>query len=34
VLGELGAEVPKLTSLDGLLAASAEIQKRFGGRVQ
>lgn len=34
VLGELGAEMPKLTSLDGLLAATLEIQKRFGGRVQ
>ena len=34
VLGELGAEIPKLTSLDGLLAATLEIQKRVGGRVQ
>lgn len=34
VLAELGAEMPKLTSLDGLLAATAELQKRFGGRVQ
>ncbi len=34
VLNDLGAELPKLTSLDGLLAATAEMQKRFSGRVQ
>jgi hydroxymethylglutaryl-CoA lyase len=34
VLKELGAELPKLTSLDGLVAASAEIAKKYGTRVQ
>ena len=34
VLKELGAEMPDLRPLDGLVAASAEIARRFGGRVQ
>jgi hydroxymethylglutaryl-CoA lyase len=34
VLKELGAELPRLTSLDGLVAASAEIAKKYGTRVQ
>jgi hydroxymethylglutaryl-CoA lyase len=34
VLAELGAELPKLNPLDGLIAASAEIAKRYGTRVQ
>jgi hydroxymethylglutaryl-CoA lyase len=34
VLKELGAEMPKLSPLDGLLAASLEIATRYGGRVQ
>ena len=33
VLKELGAEMPKLTSLDGLVAASAEIAKRYGTKI-
>ncbi len=34
VLKELGAEMPDLRPMDGLLAASAEIARKFGGRVQ
>ena len=34
VLGELGAEVPKLQPLDGLVAASKEIGRKYGLRVQ
>ncbi len=34
VLAELGADLPKLNSLDGLVAASAEIARRYGTRVQ
>jgi len=34
VLKELGAELPKLTSLDGLVAASSEIARKYGTRVQ
>ena len=34
VLKELGAELPELRPLDGLVAASAEIGRRYGGRVQ
>jgi hydroxymethylglutaryl-CoA lyase len=33
-LKELGAELPPLLPLDGLLAASAEISRKFGARVQ
>jgi hydroxymethylglutaryl-CoA lyase len=33
-LKELGAELPQLSPLDGLLAASAEISRKFGARVQ
>ena len=34
VLKELGAELPELRPLDGLVAASAEIGRRYGARVQ
>jgi len=34
VLGELGADLPDLRPLDGLIAASAEIARKYGGRVQ
>ena len=34
VLKELGAEMPELRPLDGLIAASAEIARKFGIRVQ
>ena len=34
VLKELGAEMPKLASLDGLVAASAEMGRKYGTRVQ
>jgi len=34
VLKELGAEMPKLSPLDGLIAASLEMGKKYGGRVQ
>ena len=34
VLKELGAEMPELRPLDGLMAASAEIARKFGTRVQ
>lgn len=34
VLGELGADLPDLRLLDGLIAASAEIARKYGGRVQ
>jgi hydroxymethylglutaryl-CoA lyase len=34
VLKELGAELPKLTSLEGLVAASAEIARKYGARIQ
>ena len=34
VLKDLGAELPELTPLDGLIAASEEIGRKFGGRVQ
>jgi hydroxymethylglutaryl-CoA lyase len=34
VLAELGAELPKLNPLDGLIAASAEIAKRYGTPLQ
>ena len=34
VLKELGAEMPELRPLDGLVAASAEIARKFGARVQ
>ena len=34
VLKELGAEMPELRPLDGLIAASAEIARKFGNRVQ
>ncbi len=33
VLKDLGAEMPKLTSLDGLVAASAEIARRYGTKI-
>jgi hydroxymethylglutaryl-CoA lyase len=33
-LKELGAELPPMLPLDGLLAASAEISRKFGARVQ
>jgi hydroxymethylglutaryl-CoA lyase len=33
-LKELGAELPPLHPLDGLLAASAEIARKYGERVQ
>jgi len=34
VLGELGPDLPDLRPLDGLIAASAEIARKYGGRVQ
>ena len=34
VLKELGAEMPELRPLDGLIAASAEIGRKFGARMQ
>jgi hydroxymethylglutaryl-CoA lyase len=34
VLKELGAELPEMRPLDGLIAASAEISRKFGARVQ
>ncbi len=34
VLKELGAELPELRPLDGLVAATAEISRKFGGKVQ
>ena len=34
VLGELGANLPDLRPLDGLIAASAEIARKYGARVQ
>ncbi len=34
VLREMGAEAPALLPLDGLVAASEEIGRKFGGRVQ
>jgi hydroxymethylglutaryl-CoA lyase len=34
VLRELGASLPELTPLDGLLAASAEIARTYGDRIQ
>jgi len=34
VLRELGADLPDLRPLDGLVAASAEIARRYGARVQ
>jgi hydroxymethylglutaryl-CoA lyase len=34
VLTELGAELPELGPFDGLIAASEEIGRKFGGRVQ
>jgi hydroxymethylglutaryl-CoA lyase len=34
VLAELGAELPKLSPLDGLLAASKEIARKYGLKVQ
>lgn len=33
-LKRLGAELPRLQPLDGLIAASAEIARRYGGKVQ
>lgn len=33
-LGRLGAEVPEIRQMDVLLRASAEIEKKYGGRVQ
>jgi len=33
-LRELGAELPPLRPLDGLIAASAEISRKYGDRVQ
>jgi hydroxymethylglutaryl-CoA lyase len=33
-LRELGAELPPMSPLDGLIAASAEISRKFGARVQ
>jgi hydroxymethylglutaryl-CoA lyase len=33
-LGELGAELPSLRPLDGLIAATAEISQRYGAKVQ
>jgi hydroxymethylglutaryl-CoA lyase len=34
VLKELGAELPDMRPLDGLIAGAAEISRKFGGRVQ
>ena len=34
VLKELGAELPEMRPLDGLIAASAEISRKFGAKVQ
>jgi hydroxymethylglutaryl-CoA lyase len=34
VLHELGAELPALRPLDGLIAASAQIGKKYGLKVQ
>ena len=34
VLKDLGAELPKITQLDGLIAATAEISRKFGAKVQ
>ena len=34
VLKELGAELPEILPLDGLIAATEEIGRKFGGRVQ
>ena len=33
-LKRLGAELPRLQPLDGLIAASAEIARKYGGKVQ
>ncbi len=34
VLRELGAEMPEMRPLDGLIAASAEIERKFGAKIQ
>ena len=34
VLRELGAELPELRPLDGLLAATREMERKFGVKVQ
>jgi hydroxymethylglutaryl-CoA lyase len=34
VLKELGAELPELRPLDGLVSATAEISRKYGGKVQ
>ena len=34
VLRELGAELPEMRPLDGLIAASAEIERKFGAKIQ
>jgi hydroxymethylglutaryl-CoA lyase len=34
VLKELGAELPELRPLDGLISATAEISRKYGGKVQ
>jgi hydroxymethylglutaryl-CoA lyase len=33
-LKALGAELPPLRPLDGLIAASAEIERKYGAKVQ
>ncbi len=34
VLKDMGAELPRITALDGLIAATAEISRKFGAKVQ
>ena len=34
VLKDMGAELPELRPLDGLVAATAEISRKYGGKVQ